>query len=114
MVEPPPRNQPTINYKGFKMLKMSQNRASIEFEYEFKDGTVEVLTYKAPTTKHVREALSIDDTDVKAQLDFTCKILSECISGNRVAEMLEEQEESNIFDFKTSLDDALGKQKAKR
>jgi len=96
------------------MLKVKQSRASIEFEYEFKDGTKEIFTYRAPTTLQVREALEIDGDNLKELLDFTCKAVKECLVGKRVDELLKEQEEANIFTFKALLDDSLGKQKTQR
>ena len=95
-------------------MKLKQNRNSVKFEYEFLDGSVENVIYKAPTTKHLRSALKISNQDINAQLDFTIKTLQECLEGERIEEIIAEQEEANIFDFKELLDAELGKQKKQR
>lgn len=96
------------------MLKMNKNRKKIEFEYEFEDGLKENFVYKQPNTAQIREALSIKDGDIKAQIDFTIKILKENIEGNNINKLIQEQEHSNIFDFKETLDDELGKQNKRK
>lgn len=95
-------------------MKLKQNRNSVKFDYEFLDGSVEKVIYKAPTTKQLRVALQISDSDINAQLDFTIKTLQECLECERVEEIIAEQEEANIFDFKELLDIELGKQKKRR
>jgi len=96
------------------MLKMKKTRKKIEFEYEFEDGAKENFVYTQPNTAQIKEALSIEDDDIKAQIDFTIKILKECIEGDDVDKLIQEQEQSNIFDFKEILDVELGKQKKRR
>jgi len=95
-------------------MKLKQNRNSIKFDYEFLDGSIEKVVYKAPTTKQLRTALQISEKDINAQLDFTVNTLKECLESERVNEIIAEQEEANIFDFKELLDLELGKQKKQR
>lgn len=90
-------------------LKLKQNRRFFEFDYEFKDGEVEIFKYSQPTTSQMREALKIGNNDIEAQLDYTISVLKECLDGNRKDDLIKEQEDSNIFDFKETLDFELGK-----
>lgn len=96
------------------MKKFKKHRASIEFEYEFEDGEVEVFTYLSTTTNQIEKTFDIKEDDAKGQLDFSMNILKENIVGNRVDDLIAELKEGNIFDFKAELDAELGKQKKKR
>lgn len=95
-------------------LKLKKHRASIKFEYEFEDGTVEELEYFGTTSNQIERAVSIKEDDVKGQLDFTVSLLKENIKGVNVEKLIEEQRDTNIFDFKEILDIELGKLKKKR
>ncbi len=95
-------------------FKTKKHRASVEFDYEFEDGTVVPFTYLSTTTNQIEKTFDIKEDDVKGQLDFSMNILKENIVGNRVDDLIAELKEGNIFDFKAELDAELGKQKKKR
>lgn len=95
-------------------LKLKKHRANIEFEYEFEDGTTGNFTYFATTTNQIEKAFKIKDDDTKGQLDLSLSLLKENIKGENVEKLIEELKETNIFDFKETLDTELGKQKKKR
>ncbi|MBD3830963.1 MAG: hypothetical protein IE890_10840 [Arcobacter sp.] len=95
-------------------LKLKKHRASIEFEYEFEDGTSGKFTYFATTTNQIERAFKIKDDDTKGQLDLAISLLEENIKGDNVEKLMDEVREGNIFDFKETLDVELGKLKKKR
>lgn len=94
-----------------KKIKLSTKttRASFEFDYEFLDGETKTFTYSSPIRKHFDELLRIDDEDIKKQFSFVSKVLKDCLEGDRVDELIKEQEAINIIDFKNMLDYELGK-----
>ena len=95
-------------------MRFKKHRAKVEFEYEFEDGSVETFTYLSTTTNQIEKSFGIKDDDVKGQFEFSMNILKENIVGNRADDLIVEIKEGNIFDFKSALDDELGKQKKKR
>ena len=99
------------------MKKFKANRKSVKFEYEFLDGTVEKVEYLEPTTNQIDRAMAFDDdNDVSERLDFTKEVLRECLKADDavVSKIIEEQtNDSNLYEFKNSLDEELGKLKAK-
>ena len=97
-----------------EMKKFKKHRDSIEFEYEFEDGEVGIFTYFATTTNQMEKVFQVKDDDSKGQLDFTVQLLRENIRGERVDDLIAETKEGNIFDFKSALDEELGKLKKKR
>jgi len=92
-----------------KKLKLNQNRRFIEFDYEFKDTSVVPFKYFQPNTIQIKKALEIKDDDIKTQLSYTIEVLKQCLEGQRKDELIKEQEDSNIFEFKDILDEQLGK-----
>lgn len=96
------------------MKKFKKHRASVEFEYEFEDGKVEVFTYLSTTTNQIEKTFNIKEDNTKGQLECSISLLKENILGDRVDDLIAELKEGNIFDFKAELDAELGKQKKKR
>lgn len=96
------------------MLKLKKDRRFIDFEYEFEDGETKNYKYFEITTKQMKDAFNISDDDRKAQIDYTIDVLTHSIEGEDVEKMIKEQEESNIFDFRDTLEGALGKQKKRK
>ena len=95
------------------MKKFKANRKSFKFEYEFTDGTVEKVEYLEPTTKQIDKGITLDD-DVTERLTFTKDVLKECLKADEdiKSRIIEEQiNDSNIYEFKVSLDEELGKLK---
>jgi len=96
------------------MKKFKVNRKSVKFEYEFNDGTSEKVEYLEPTTNQIDEAISIGE-DVAERLAFTKNILRDCLKAGDesiVEKIIKEQTEyANIYDFKNTLDEELGKLK---
>jgi len=95
------------------MKKFKINRKSFKFEYEFADGTVEIVEYLEPTTKQIDKGVSMDD-DVEKRLSFTKDVLKECLKADThvVPKIIEEQSNNaNIYEFKVTLDKELGKLK---
>jgi len=95
------------------MKKFKINRKSFKFEYEFADGTVETVEYLEPTTKQIDKGISMDD-DVEKRLSYTKDVLKECLKADAdvVSKIIEEQtNDANIYEFKGSLDEELGKLK---
>lgn len=95
-------------------FKTKKHRGSIEFDYEFEDGTVVPFTYLSTTTNQMEKSFDIKADDVKGQFDFSINILRENIIGDRVDDLIEDIKQGNIFDFKATLDEELGKQKKQR
>lgn len=95
-------------------IKLKKHRVFVEFEYEFEDGSIEKFEYFSTTSNQLEKAFEINDNDLKAQLNFTFNLLKENIKGENVEKLLEEQKETNIFEFKETLDSELGKLKKKR
>lgn len=98
-------------------MKLKATRIKIEFDYEFLDGEKATFEYLSPTSKMIDKALTIKADDVTAQLDYTKATLKECLRGDEEAidKMIDEQEnESNIYEFKGLLDEELGKQKKRK
>ena len=97
------------------MRRFKKNRNSVEFEYEYENGDVVKLKYLESTTKMIDEA--VEKSAVKEQLDYTKDVLQECLVGDsaHIERMIEElYEGGNLYDFKVSLDEELGKLKKKR
>jgi hypothetical protein len=96
-----------------KKLKLSAEkiRASFPFEYELKDGIVVVLTYKAPAKKHIDKAIALKEDDFDSLYNLAKEILEDCLEGEKIEEVLKEQFDANILEFKELLDYELGKQK---
>ena len=97
-----------------EMKKFKKHRDSVEFEYEFEDGTIGIFTYFATTTNQMEKVFEVKDDDSKGQLDFTVQLLRENIRGETVGDLITETKEGNIFDFKSALDEEVGKHKKKR
>lgn len=96
-------------------LSARKTRLSINFDYEFQDGTKEELTYFAPTTKMIDKSMKIDAMDYKSQLEDAKTILKNCIEGNRIEDFINELESSgNIYQAKKDLDAELGKLRQQR
>lgn len=94
--------------------KFKKHRDSMEFEYEFEDGAIGIFTYFATTTNQMEKVFEFKDDDSKGQLNFTIQLLKENIRGERVEDLIIEIKEGNIFDFKSALDEEVGKHKKKR
>jgi len=99
-------------------MKLSAKRADINFEYEFNSGDVAEFTYTAPSTQQMEDALEVSkQEDAKSMLEFSKKVLKENLSGDKklIKKMIEELETyGDIYDFKETLDIAVGKLKKKR
>lgn len=100
-----------------KKIKIKVVRRSLKFEYEFEDETVVEVAYLAPTTKQINGSLSIKVNDGKGALEsfeYTKKILLEClIADDGIAEKIidEQSSNANIYEFRATLDEELGKLK---
>ena len=93
-------------------MKLKAKRASITFDYEFKDGTSAKFQYCEATTKMIDESLEVGD-EIVDKLNFTKKTLKECIVGDAELKdkMIDELTyEGNIYAIKQQLDEELGKQ----
>ncbi len=98
-------------------MKLKANRKKIQFEYEFIDGATAQFEYLEPTTKMIDKASNIDIGDIKRQQEVIRESLNESIKvvkdddeidyKEKLFEELEEH--SNIYEFKASLDESLGK-----
>ena len=95
------------------MKKFKASRKGFKFEYEFADGTVEKVEYLEPTTKQIDDGVALDD-DVSERLTFTKEVLRACLKADDdvVSRIIDEQiNNANIYEFKTQLDEELGKLK---
>jgi len=93
-------------------MKIKAKRVSINFDYEFLDGTSTKFQYSEPTTHMIDESIGVGD-ELADKLSFTKKTLKECISGD--AELKEKMIDEltyngNIYAVKQQLDEELGKQ----
>ena len=96
-------------------LSARKTRLSIDFEYEFQDGTKENLTYFAPSTKMIDSSFEIDAMDYKTQLEDAKIVLKACVEGERIEEFINELETSgNMYQAKKDLDFELGKLRQQR
>lgn len=98
-------------------MKFKATRPSIKFDYEFQDGSTATLEYLSPTTRMIDGAVAMDEDTTINKLDYTKDILQECLKGSSdvIEALVKEQiEDGNIYEFKAALDEALGKQKAKK
>jgi len=88
-------------------------RKHIEFTYEFMDGTSAKVKYLEPTTQQIDE--SIDIEDAKERLSFLKNTLTQCLRSDTdgaVDKIVAEQTtDGNIYEFKSVLDEELGKLK---
>ncbi len=93
------------------MKKFSLNRKRFEFEYEFRDKTTAQFGYSEPTTEMIDAA--IDPQNAADGTQQAKQVLKECLdspSEGMVEKLIEEQTKyANIYRFKISLDEELGK-----
>ncbi|WP_201353820.1 hypothetical protein [Hydrogenimonas urashimensis] len=96
-------------------MKLQAKRLFIEFEYEYLDGSSASFRYMEPTTELIDGGIDIRDADVKEKMEYAKKALRSCLSGNEndIEKMIAElTTHANIYKFKVTLDEALGKLKA--
>ena len=98
-------------------MKLKAKRDSIDFDYEYNDGTVVKFKYLEPTSEMIDRGFDLDDDNVKDRLEYVKEIFRESIKGDTelVEKMIVElMEEGNIYEAKVQLDEELGKRKAKK
>ena len=98
-------------------MKLKAQRASIEFTYEFADGTEAKFKYFEPSTEIIDKTVELSDADNKTKMEFTKQTLNDLIVGDE--ELKEKMFEElltigNIYEFNAALNDELGKQKQKK
>jgi len=101
------------------MKKFKQDRASVGFEYEFKDGTSAKFEYVEPNSKQIEEMVEVSEKGKTSKvLKLARKQLRENLRGDESAidKMMDEfMQNGNIFkDLKEPLDEMVGKQKKSR
>jgi len=93
------------------MKKIKLQRKSAKFEIEFPDGAKYEYEYFEPTTKQIDKGLDIDDT--KGRLSYAKETLKESLKSKTdgaVDKLIEYQlDNGNIYEFKSELDEELGK-----
>ena len=95
------------------MKKFKLNRKSVVFEYEFENGETVELKYMEPTTEQIDGSFK---DNVEEKLSYTKEVLRECLSGDEkdIKRVIKEQiKYGNIYEFKSQLDEELGKLKKK-
>ena len=97
-------------------MKLRAKRESIDFDYEFKDGTVVKFKYLEPTSEMIDRSIELDESGVKERMDYVKEVFRECVQGDSelVEKMIDElMNDGNIYEAKAQLDEELGKRKAK-
>ena len=90
--------------------KYKLNRKSIEFEYEFADGTSATFEYLEPTTEQIEESFNADG--LKAKVEHAKEVLIENLKSDDIShvdKLINEQTKyGNLYELKVSLDEELG------
>ena len=97
-------------------MKLKASRPSVEFDWDFLDGSKTTFTFKGLNTKQVEKIGSISGGSASEVMVLKKSLLKDNLSGDKkeIQKMLKElEEDGNVFELLDTLSEAVGKQKKK-